>query len=127
MIGGAVSKKKKGGPKSRRFRVVITREMVEEWAMYVSAHSATEATELAERSMWATVLPEFDVIDAEYYLDARPIDPKHGVEPTRIQGFEGVVCAVCLELVEWTGASADDPSNTTGKTLPGPWRHSPRG
>lgn len=118
-----MSKKKKSRPRERRFRVVITRELLEEWAIYVSAHSPGEATELAEAAMWDTVLPEFEIVDSEYYLDAQPIDPKHGVEPTRVQGLEGVVCAACLQAVEWMGASADDPSNTTGKTLPGPWRH----
>lgn len=96
---------------------------MEEWTVYVTAGSPDEASEIAETTMWETSLPEFDIIDSEYYLDAGPIDPEHRVEPTRVDGLEGVVCAVCLTPAEWTGASADDPTNASGMTLLGPWRH----
>lgn len=105
-----------------RFEVVIRRESIEEWKVYVSAGSPGEANEAAQELI-DHCFPEFDLVHAEYYLEPRPIDVRHMVEPTQLNSTEGMVCSVCLRSVEWTGTAADDPSNGSGVTIPGPWRH----
>ena len=111
------------GKQQPRFAVVITKESVEEWTVYVSADSPEEANEVADNLVQNCMFPEFEIVHSEYYLDAKPIDARHAVEPTRVDENEGMVCAVCLRTVVWTGISADDPSNRSGKTIPGPWVH----
>lgn len=106
-----------------RFAVVITREMVEEWTVYVSADSPEEADEAADEIFQHCSFPEFELIHSEYFLSPSPIDPRHEVQPTRVDLNQGMVCAVCLRSVEWTGTAADDPSNRSGVTIPGPWQH----
>ncbi|MGH2631729.1 MAG: hypothetical protein ACRDHI_14385, partial [Actinomycetota bacterium] len=93
------------------------------WTLYVSAGSPEEANEAADEVVQHCMFPEYDIVHSEYYLDPKPIDPRHAVEPTRLDETEGMVCAVCLKTVEWTGIAADDPENRSGKTIPGPWVH----
>jgi hypothetical protein len=111
------------GKQAARFAVVITKESVEEWTVYVSADSPEEANEAADGLFHNCMFPEFEVVQSDYYLDATPINPRHAVEPTRIDENQGMVCAVCLKTVQWTGIAADDPENRSGKTIPGPWVH----
>jgi hypothetical protein len=106
-----------------RFAVLITKESVEEWTVYVSAESCEEANDVADDLHLDCSFPEFEIVHSEYTVDASPIDPRHAVEPTRVDENQGMVCAVCLKSVEWTGISADDPDNRSGKTIPGPWVH----
>jgi hypothetical protein len=106
-----------------RFAVVVTKETVEDWTLYVSADSPEEANEKADEIVQNCLFPDYDVIHSEYYLDPKPIDPRHQVEPTRLEETQGMVCAVCLKTVEWTGIAADDPANRSGKTILGPWVH----
>jgi hypothetical protein len=111
------------GTKQARFAVVVTKETVEEWTLYVSAASLEEATEAADNIVQNCMFPDYEVIYSEYSLDPEPIDTKHEIEPTRLADDQGPVCAVCLGTVEWTGIAADDPANRSGKTIPGPWVH----
>jgi hypothetical protein len=106
-----------------RYAVEVTKESVEEWTLYVSANSPKEANEAADEIVQNCMFPEYELIHSEYYLDARPINPRHEVEPTRLDDAQGMVCVFCLKTVEWTGIAADDPANRSGKTIPGPWVH----
>jgi len=108
-----------------RYAVVVTKDTVEEWTLYVSANSPTEASEVAGEIVANCMFPDYEIIDSEYYFDPNPIDPRHAVEPTRLDDTQGMVCAVCLKTVEWTGIAADDPDNRSGTTIPGPWVHKP--
>lgn len=114
------------GKEKPRFSVVITRESVEEWTVYVSADSEGEANEAADELVQSCTFPDFELIHSEYFLDANPISPRHTVEPTRLEETQGMVCLVCLvclRSVQWTGTAADDPENKSGVTIPGPWVH----
>lgn len=111
------------GKQQARFAVLITRESVEEWTVYVSADSPQEANEAADDIVQNCMFPEYETTYSEYFLEATPIDPRHAVEPTRVDENQGMVCAACLRTVEWTGIAADDPENRSGKTIPGPWVH----
>jgi hypothetical protein len=111
------------GTKQARFAVVVTKETVEEWTLYVSADSLEEASEAADDIVQNCMFPDYEVVHSEYSLDPRPIEAKHAIEPIRLADDQGMVCAVCLETAEWTGIAADDPSNRSGKTIPGPWVH----
>ena len=106
-----------------RYAVVVKKETVEEWTLYVSASSPAEANEAADEIVQHRMFQEYEIVHSEYFLDANPIDPRHAVEPTRLDENQGMVCAVCLKTVEWTGIAADDPDNRSGKTIPGPWVH----
>lgn len=101
-----------------RYAVVITKETVEEWTLYVSAASPAEANEAADEIVLQYMFPEYEIVHSEYYLDATPIDPRHAVEPPRLDESQGMVCAVCLKTVEWTGIAADALDNRSGKTIP---------
>lgn len=107
-----------------RYAVVVTKDTIEEWTLYVSADSPTEASEAAG-VVSNCMFPDYEVVHSEYYFDPSPIDPRHSAEPTRLDDTQGMVCAVCLKTVEWTGIAADDPENRSGKTIPGPWEHRP--
>jgi hypothetical protein len=109
--------------KEARFAVVVTKETVEEWTLYVSADSLEGASETADEIVQNCMFPDYEVVHSEYSLDAKPIDAKHAIEPIRLSDDQGPVCAVCLGTVEWTGIAADDPANRSGKTIPGPWAH----
>jgi hypothetical protein len=109
--------------KEARFAVVVTKETVEEWTLYVSADSLEGASETADEIVQNCMFPDYEVVHSEYSLDAKPIDAKHAIEPIRLSDDQGPVCAVCLGTVEWTGIAADDPANRSGKTIPGPWVH----
>ncbi len=98
-----------GKRQQARYAVVVTKDTVEEWTLYVSANSPTEANEVADEIVANCMFPDYEIIDSEYYLDASPIDQRHAVEPTRLDDTQGMVCAVCLNTVEWTGIAADRP------------------
>jgi len=106
-----------------RFAVLITKETVEEWSVYVSADSPKEANEVADELYSNCVFPEFEIVHSEYFLEPSPIDARHEVEPTPLDETPDIVCAVCLKSVKWMGIRADDPANRSGKTIPGPWVH----
>jgi hypothetical protein len=106
-----------------RSEVVVTKETIEDWTLYVTAGSSEEAHDAADEIVQHCAFPEYEVIHSEYYLDAKPINPRHDAQPTRVDETQGMVCAVCLTTVEWTGIAADDPDNRSGKTIPGPWVH----
>jgi len=112
-----------GKQQQARYAVVVTKDTVEEWTLYVSADSPTDASEAAGEIVANCTFRAYEVIHSEYYLDPRPIDPRHTAEPIRLDAAQGMVCAVCLKTVEWTGIAADDPDNRSGKTIPGPWVH----
>jgi hypothetical protein len=112
-----------GNKQQARYAVVVTKDTVEERTLYVSANSPTEASEAAGEIVANCMFPEYEVVHSEYYFDPGPIDRRHAVEPTRLDDTQGMVCAVCLKTVEWTGIAADDPANRSGKTIPGPWVH----
>ena len=112
-----------GRTQQARYTVVVTKDTVEEWTLHVSANSPTEATEAADEIVLNCMFPDYEIVHSEYYLEASPIDPRHAAEPTRADHNHGMVCAVCLKTVEWTGIAADDPDNRSGKTIPGPWVH----
>ena len=112
-----------GKKQQARYAVVVTKDTVEEWTLYVSANSPTEANEVADEIVANCMFPDYEVVHSEYYFDPRPIDPRHAADPSRLDDAQGMVCAVCLKTVEWTGIAADDPKNRSGKTIPGPWVH----
>lgn len=112
-----------GKQQQARYAVVVTKHTVEEWTLYVSANSPTEASEAAGEIVANCMFPDYEIVHSEYYFDPNPVDPRHAVEPTRLDDTQGMVCAVCLKTVEWTGVAADDPDNRSGKTIPGPWVH----
>lgn len=108
-----------------RYQVTVIRQALEEAVFYLSAESVEDAELKADLIVSDGLITEFEVNESqyEYYID--DIDPKNEVEPIAGDEPGQSVCLVCAELVEWTGASADDPSNTSGKLIPGPWRHVP--
>ena len=110
----------------QRYQVTVLRQALEEATFYLSAESEEAAEMAADLFVSDGLITEWAVNESqyEYYID--PIDPKHDVEPTSGEMPGSSVCLVCDEPVEWTGASADDPTNTTGTTVPGPWRHAHR-
>ena len=72
------------------------------------------------------MFPEYEIAHSECYLDAKPIDARHTVDPTRLDETLGMVCAVCLKTVEWTGTSPHDPGDPQRQGHPGPWVHGER-
>ena len=107
-----------------RFAVVITKETVEDWTVYISADSREEACEKADHIVSNCMFPEFEIVESEYHLDASPVDAWHKAEPTRHDDTQAMICLICLNPVEWTGIGRDDRRNRSGKSIPGPWIHS---
>ena len=108
-----------------RFAVVITRDTLEDWTIYVTADSREDACEQADAIVSNCMFPEFEMIESDYHFDANPIDAWHHAEPTRADDGGEMVCRLCLNKVQWTGMAVNDPRNRTGKTVPGPWIHVP--
>lgn len=108
-----------------RFAVVITRDTLEDWTIYVTADSREDACEQADAIISNCMFPEFEMIESDYHFDANPINAWHHAEPTRANDGVEMVCRLCLNKVLWTGMAMDDPRNRTGKTIPGPWIHAP--
>jgi hypothetical protein len=106
-----------------RFAVVITRDTLEDWTIYVTANSREDACEQADVIVSNCQFPEFEIIESDYHFDANPIDAWHHAEPSRLDVGGEMVCRLCLNTVQWTGMAVDDPRNRTRKTIPGPWIH----
>ena len=66
-----------------RFAVVITRDTLEDWTIYVTADSREDACEQADAIVSTCMFPEFEMIESDYHFDANPIDAWHHAEPTR--------------------------------------------
>lgn len=111
-----------GDRSTDRWEVKIVRESQEEATIYVSGRTKLEAEEVAERDFEDGGIYEFETIWSEYTIEVSRVDPGHDAYP--IAGPDGGhTCKMCLQPVTWTGISADDPRNTSGKTIPGPWVH----
>ena len=108
-----------------RYRVVATRSLLEEAEIYVTAASEARAVEIAEASVDSGLGTEFEATDSEYCFAASPVGPGHDVLPTNPGAASDPVCLACEGPVLWTGIDAQNPRNTTGKTVPGPWIHVP--
>ena len=92
-----------------RFAVVITRDTLEDWTIYVTADSREDACEQADAIVSNCMFPEFEMIESDYHFDANPIDAWHHAEPTRADDGGEMVCRLCLNKVQWTGMAVDDP------------------
>ena len=66
-----------------RFAVVISRETLEDWTIFVTADSREDACEQADAIVSTCMFPEFEMIESDYHFDANPIDAWHHAEPTR--------------------------------------------
>ena len=66
-----------------RFAVVISRETLEDWTIFVTADSREDACEQADAIVSTCMFPEFEMIESDYHFDASPIDAWHHAEPTR--------------------------------------------
>jgi hypothetical protein len=107
----------------QRYAVTVIRHALEEAIIYLSAGSIDEAEIEADKIVDEGLITEFAVNEVQYDYYVDEIDPNHEVEPTNGSVPGGPICGVCEQPVEWTGASADDPGNATGRLIPGPWRH----
>ena len=86
-----------------RFAVVISRETLEDWTIYVTADSRKDACEQVDAIVSTCMFPEFEMIESDYHFDANPIDAWHYAEPTRVDDGGEMVCRLCLNKVLWTG------------------------
>lgn len=80
-----------GKKQQARYAVVVTKDTVEEWTLYLSANSPTEASEAADEIVSTCMFPDYEVVHFEYYLDPSPsthdtppsppgsTTPRHGV------------------------------------------------
>lgn len=110
-----------------RYKVETEVTRVEEFVQYIEAATQAEAEEQAERNREEGFLEaeNFETIGVK--VEAEQLDPNaphaivHGssYEDT----FNRQICLVCNRPLRWTGLNYDDPRNTTGKTIPGPWVH----
>jgi len=60
-----------------RFAVVISRQTLEDWTIYVTADSREDACEQADAIVSNCMFPEFEMIESDYHFGANPIDAWH--------------------------------------------------
>ncbi len=110
----------------KRYKVETRMLRVETYTSYVWAPDEAEAEVLADQEIQDGLEGEDEGLETSVRFDELDVNAPHKVvhgssyDPER---FNEQICKVCDRKLVWTGQNYDDPRNTTGETIPGPWVH----
>lgn len=111
----------------KRYKVEIVYLRTETYTAYVWAKSEADAESQADEEIESSMdSGDQDTIEVKVEFELLNTEEPHKVvhgSSYEEERFNEQICLVCDKRIVWTGQEHDDPRNTTGKTIPGPWVH----